>query len=131
VETASGLRSGSGGIGQITARPRLKSVLLTRLVLVAVVFIHTACAGEPAVDDLRDPPDVITGTVTEVNEEGGEISSLVIEAEELALEVRIDPARDYGFDLNHLYEHMETEEPVRVPLEEKDGDLYAEAIEDA
>jgi hypothetical protein len=106
-------------------------VLLTRLVLVAVVLIHVACVDEPVADDLRDPPEVITGTITEVNDEGGEISSMVIESEGLALQVRIDPARDYGFDLNHLYEHMETEEPVRVPLEEKGGDLYAEEIEDA
>jgi hypothetical protein len=105
-------------------------VLLTRL-LATVLLIGTACAGEPAVDELRDPPEVITGTITEVNDEGGQISSVVIEAEEAVLEVRIDPARDYGFDLNHLYEHMETGEPVRVPLEQRDGDLYAEAIEDA
>jgi hypothetical protein len=106
-------------------------VLPTRLVLVSIFLVGVACGDEPATDNLRDPPKVITGSITEINDEGGEISSVVIEDEELALEVRIDPARDYGFDLNHLYEHMETEEPVRVPLEQRGGDLYAEAIEDA
>ena len=98
--------------------------------LASIVLFGFACTDEPA-DELRDPPKVITGTITEINTDDGEITSVVIETQELALEVRIDPARDYGFDLDHLYEHMETEEPVRVPLEQRGRDLYAEAIEDA
>ena len=38
---------------------------------------------------------------------------------------------DYGFDLEHLREHMEMEEPVNVLVEDSDGEDVATAIEDA
>jgi hypothetical protein len=56
---------------------------------------------------------------------------MVVESEKLTLEVMIDPTRDYGFNLNHLYEHLDTGDPVHVPLEQRDGTAYAAEIEDA
>jgi hypothetical protein len=102
-----------------------------RLGLAFVVFLAVSCTGQETQDDLRDLPKEITGRITEVNEDEGQISSVVVESEKLTLEVMIDPTRDYGFNLNHLYEHLDTGEPVRVPLEQRGGTAYAEAIEDA
>jgi hypothetical protein len=45
--------------------------------------------------------------------------------------ILIDPQIDYGFDLAHLREHMETGDPVRVDLELRAGDVYATQIDDA
>jgi hypothetical protein len=106
-------------------------VLLPRLALLLVGFIAFACTGQKSVDELRDPPREITGRIIEISDEDDEISSMLIKSEELTLEVMIDPERDYGFALNHLYEHLETGEPVRVPIEQRDGALYARAIDDA
>jgi hypothetical protein len=45
--------------------------------------------------------------------------------------IRIDPSRDYGFDLTHLNEHQSTGDPVRVRLRQRDEGLYALQIDDA
>ncbi|HET6771497.1 MAG TPA: hypothetical protein VFH75_07650 [Actinomycetota bacterium] len=85
-----------------------------------------ACAEEqPAT------PSTLTGVITRVAEAGGEVASFDLAAGEKSYEILIDPGRDYGFDLNHLYEHESTGDPVRVRLRAEDETLFALQIDDA
>ncbi len=100
-----------------------------RLVLLAVgaVALLGACAG----GEQRSPSQVV-GVVTEVESERGRVSAFTVEAEEgETYEVFVADDVDYGFDLDHLYEHEETGDPVRCRVEQRDGRLYALSILDA
>lgn len=93
------------------------------LVLVAAV----ACGGsEPA-----PPPERVTGLITEIGRgNDGPIESFMVQEEGRTFRIRIDPRRDYGFDLEHLEEHRASELPVLVRLEQRNGGLYAVEILD-
>lgn len=82
-------------------------------------------ASEPA-------PDVVTGLITSIGRDGnGTIETFAVSQGDASYDVRIDPGRDYGFDLEHLAEHRAGRLPVRVTLDERDGVLYAVEILDA
>lgn len=87
----------------------------------------SACSKEaPA------PPTVLTGVITEVAAgTGGKVTGFDLDASGESYEILIDSARDYGFDLTHLYEHQSTGDPVRVRLQQRDAALYALRIDDA
>ncbi|HZA26890.1 MAG TPA: hypothetical protein VE915_04465 [Actinomycetota bacterium] len=86
-----------------------------------------ACAGEETA-----PPSVLTGVITEIAASNdGEVTGFDLEAAGESYVILIDPGRDYGFDLNHLYEHETSGDPVRVRLRERDEALYALRIDDA
>jgi len=84
------------------------------------------CAGdEPA------SPSVLTGVITEVAATGENVTGFDLDVAGEAYEIRIDPGRDYGFDLTHLFEHQTTGDPVQVRLQQREEALYALRIEDA
>jgi hypothetical protein len=96
---------------------------LAALALVATV----ACGSAP-----EPAPEAVTGLITSIGRNGaGTIESFAVRQEDTSYDVRIDPGRDYGFDLEHLAEHRAGRLPVRVTLDERDGVLYAVEILDA
>lgn len=93
----------------------------------AAGLIVAGCSEEPA-----PPPSVLTGVIMEITAgAGSEITAFDLDAGEQSYNIRIDPDRDYGFDLNHLYEHERTGDPVRVRLRSEDEALFALQIDDA
>ena len=93
-----------------------------------VLLLAVSCGGsEPA-----PPPERVTGLITEIGrDDDGAIESFTVQEEGRTFRVRIDPRRDYGFDLEHLEEHRASELPVLVRLEQRNGALYAVEILDA
>ena len=78
-----------------------------------------------------DPPPQAEGLITEIRPEEGEPESFVLETEsDGSLEITLAEDVDYGMDLQHLHEHMDGDLPVRVELEERDGQAVALSIED-
>jgi hypothetical protein len=99
--------------------------LIVALALLLVMG-STACGEEaPAA------PSVVTGVITEVAAADDEVTSFNLDAAGESYEILIDSARDYGFDLTHLYEHQTTGDPVRVRLQQREEALYALRIDDA
>lgn len=102
---------------------------MQRLIVVLAILLElgsSACGGEaPAA------PSVLTGVITEVASANGKVTSFDMDADGESYSIRIDPSRDYGFDLTHLNEHQSTGDPVRVRLRERDEALYALRIDDA
>lgn len=96
------------------------------LAAVVVLALAPACGdgGEP-------PPSRLVGDIQEVHESDGRISAFTLEADGERWEIGIADDVDYGFDLDHLYEHRDTGDPVDVRLEERDGALVALQIDDA
>jgi hypothetical protein len=100
--------------------------------LAVVLLLTSACGAEtPERPAAEPPPERLTGVITDVRLESDEVVSFVLRAGETSHEILIDPERDYGFDLSHLDEHWETGDPVRVELEQRGTELYAESIVDA
>ncbi len=102
--------------------------LLMLFLVGAIALSLSGCSSEapPA-------PDEVTGLIVTMTPEslGGEtVESFVLEEGDETYEIEIDPDRDYGFDLGHLYEHHTDALPVKVELEDRDGTLVATAIED-
>lgn len=103
------------------------------MVLSCLSLLAAACGSgdggdaEPA----QDAPSEVTGVLLDVESEGiGEVTSFELKDGDETYEIFIAEDVDYGFDLGHLNEHLTTGDPVRVPLEERDGKLYALEIED-
>ena len=105
----------------------MKSLLLAGLLLFAV-----ACGGEsePAADG--ETPERVVGMITEIEPEDAHApENFVVEEEDGdTFTITVDPEHDYGFDLLHVYEHYNTEQPVDVAVEERDGALVATEIAD-
>jgi hypothetical protein len=104
-----------------------------RALLVILLAACVSCASaEPAADpSTGSPPSQVTGLITETSYEGEQMTSFVVESREGPVEILIDPERDYGFNLQHLEQHRSQELPVQVPVESKDGGLYAVDVLDA
>jgi hypothetical protein len=99
--------------------------LSVRLFLSLAVVAAVAC-GAP------ETPTEVTGPITDIGRnDAGAITSFTVEEVGTAYRIRIDPARDYGFDLEHLEAHRAQRLPVRVTLDDRDGTLVAVAILDA
>lgn len=103
-----------------------------------LALVAGACGGEddePSGGDAvaaEDAPDEVTGVLLDVQSEGiGEVTSFTLKDGDDTYEIFIAEDVDYGFDLGHLNEHLTAGDPVRVPLEERDGKLYALSIDDA
>ena len=96
-------------------------------VALVVAFALMACGGDA---DTKAPANVV-GTIVEVEPDDGQPTSFVVETEDgETYTIEVDPKIDYGFDLAHLHEHHESEDPVDVDIDERDGTLYALSIED-
>ncbi|MDQ3951630.1 MAG: hypothetical protein M3279_01505 [Actinomycetota bacterium] len=104
------------------------------LLLCCLALLGVACGGDDGNDaaEAPDAPEEVTGVVLDVESEGvGEVTSFTLKEGDETYEIFIAEDVDYGFNLGHLSEHLTTGDPVRVPLEERDGKLYALEIEDA
>ncbi|MDQ3915542.1 MAG: hypothetical protein M3323_09495 [Actinomycetota bacterium] len=97
-------------------------------------FLGAACDGgddEPAAQE-QEVPSEVTGVLLDVDSEGvADVTSFTLKDGDETYEIFIADDVDYGFPLGHLSEHLSTGDPVRVPLEERDGKLYALSIDDA
>ncbi len=99
-------------------------------VLCCALLLGAACGGDDG-DDAAAPSEV-TGVILDIESEGiGQVTSFELKDGDETYEIFIAGDVDYGFDLGHLNEHLTTGDPVRVPLEERGGKLYARSIDDA
>lgn len=104
-----------------TVNQRVAAVVL----LLGLATSHCGGKEPPA-------PSALTGVITQIAAGGGgEVTGFDLTTAGESHKILIDPGRDYGFDLSHLYEHESTGDPVRVRLEERDEALYALRIDDA
>jgi hypothetical protein len=95
--------------------------------LALVVVVACGSTAEPP-----SSPDQVTGLITSIGRGGdGSIESFTVDQGGRTYEIRIDPGRDYGFDLEHLEVHRVDRLPVRVRLTERQGTLLATEILDA
>ncbi len=77
------------------------------------------------------PPVEAEGLIIEIHPREGEPARFLLETENNGtLEVFLADDVDYGFDLQHLHEHMNEGLPVSVQLEERDGQAGATQIDD-
>ena len=98
-------------------------------------FLGAGCGGDdpatPAAEQ-REVPSEVTGVLLDVESEGvDEVVSFTLKDEDETYEIFLADDVEYGFALGHLSEHLSTGDPVKVPLEERDGKLYALSIDDA
>ena len=108
-------------------RMKLRQVVCALLAL----MVLGACSDDPAGDG-QPAPEEITGPVTKVDSEAlGEVTSFEVTQQGEVYVVLIDPEINYGFALSHINEHLASGDPVRVGLDERDGQLYATEIADA
>ena len=109
------------------------------VLLTCVALLGASCGGDDAEEPAaggavaaEDAPDEVTGVLLDVESEGvGEVTSFTLKEGDDTYEIFIAGDVEYGFDLGHLSEHLTAGDPVRVPLEVRDGKLYALSIEDA
>ena len=111
---------------------KLRLVLCALLALVVLGACGDDQAGDDHAGDGQPAPEEITGPVTKVDSEAlGEVTSFEVTQKGEVYVVLIDPDINYGFALSHINEHLATGDPVRVGLDERDGQLYATEIADA
>jgi hypothetical protein len=100
--------------------------------LCCLLLLGVACGGDDGDAPEAEVPSEVTGVILDVESEGvGEVTSFELKDGDETYEIFIADDVDYGFNLGHLSEHLTTGDPVRVPLEERDGKLYALSIDDA
>ena len=63
--------------------------------------------------------------ITEISRAGGRIDAITIRSDEETHRVELDPAIDYGFDVEHLEEHRATGDPVRCSVARRGDALVA------
>lgn len=74
---------------------------------------------------------MLTGEVIEVEPAEGDVESFVVEQDGSRYRLLIGDDVEYGFDLDHLREHMEAGDPVRVTSEQRADGATALSIDDA
>ena len=96
------------------------------------LIVLTACSGGKTADPASAPAtSPVTGLITELERSDGAIGAVTLDVEGTTYRFLVDPERDYGFDLNHLDEHVSGKLPVSVSFETRPDGLYATAIDDA
>ena len=104
-----------------------RTLRLATLFLVAAAAF-AACSGDAEVE----APGEVTGVIVDIESAGiGDIRGFRLKDGDDTYEVVVDPNAEYEVALGHLQEHLSGSLPVKVELEERDGVLYAETIEDA
>jgi len=109
------------------------SPLLTipRALLLAGLLMFAACGGDSGADG-GGGRDEITGPVIKVNAKSlGDVTSIELKQGDETFEILIDPEIDYNYNLGHISEHLSSGAPLRVEVEERDGELFATSIRDA
>ena len=96
----------------------------------AVGLLLTGC-GDDAPEETAATPQTLTGVIGSIEPPEGAVQSIeLIRPGREPTTILVDQDLDYGFDLQHLHEHMDSVDPVRVTLDQRDDGLYATAIED-
>jgi hypothetical protein len=96
--------------------------------MVLGLTVAVACSGATE----EPPPGAVVGQITAIGrDDRGVIRTFTVEDDGTDFRIRIDPSRDYGFDLEHLMEHLTQRLPVRVTLEQRGEEIYAVEILDA
>ena len=104
-----------------------RTLRLVTLVLVAATTL-TGCGSDAEVE----APIEVTGVIVDIESAGiGDIRGFRLKDGNDTYEVVVDPNAEYEVALGHLQEHLSGSLPVKVELQERDGVLYAETIEDA
>ena len=104
------------------------------LLLLAIGLLASCGGDDPDVGsgDEDRPPTEVTGVIVSIDSEAlGEVESFDLKDGDTIHTLYIDPTIEYTFPLGHLHEHLETAQPVTCKLEERDGKLYAQTIDDA
>ena len=85
-----------------------------------------ACGGsQPGVQTITGVMiDIDARTITDVE-------SFTVKDGDKTYVIHIDPTNEYDFPVSHLSAHRAGADPVRVEVEERDGQLVANAISDA
>lgn len=60
-----------------------------------------------------------------------EVQSFKVKSDDKIYTILIDPNTELGFPPAHLNEHRVSGDPVKVEIDERNGDLYALSILDA
>lgn len=113
-----------------------KPIVVKLLVVVCCLALSAAACGGDGDDStdstVANAPDNVTGALIDVEGESlGEITGFTLKDGDVTYEILIADDVDYGFDLEHLREHLRTGDPVSVSIDEREGDLYALSIDDA
>lgn len=100
--------------------------------LLALSLMLAASLAGCSKEESVGAPEQVTGVLTDVDSQGiGDIRGFTLKDGDEVYEIAIDLNVEYDFDLGHLQEHLSGSLPVTVELEERDGVLYAQTIEDA
>jgi hypothetical protein len=73
----------------------------------------------------------VIGTIVDVQDTRGEVRAFTVRSGGELVDISIADDVDYGFDLDHLREHLATGDPVRCTVKERGGQLYTLSILDA
>ena len=104
------------------------------LCLLLVAIMCAACGGDDDndTDVTENPPDEITGVIVAIDaEQLGEVESFDLKDGDTIYKLYIDSEIEYPFPLGHLHQHLQTADPVRCEVEQRDDKLYAQTINDA
>jgi hypothetical protein len=109
-----------------------------RALVVAVAALALASSascggsgGESGGDTTAAATEVV-GVITEISRTGGTVDAITIRSEdEETHRLELDPAIDYGFDLEHLEEHRREGLPVRCHVAHRGDAAVATVILDA
>jgi hypothetical protein len=105
-----------------------RRALLTTAVAALALAGGAGCGGGDGEDG---SPTEVVGPITEISRSGGRIEAITVRSGGETEQLRVDPAIDYGFDLEHLEEHRRTGDPVRCTVTRRGDDLVATVILDA
>ncbi|MGH2753501.1 MAG: hypothetical protein ACRDLB_03640 [Actinomycetota bacterium] len=105
---------------------------LRSIAVALVALLSAACGGDGDESGGSGEPSEVTGVVVDIEaEQLGDVTSFDVKDGDTIYQLFIDPEAEYSFPLGHLHEHLQTAQPVRCEVEERDGRLYAQTIEDA
>jgi hypothetical protein len=100
--------------------------------LAAALALLAGCGGSSTTGTGDEAaPREVTGRITTIERTDGRVSALDITSGSEKYRVVVAPDIDYGFDLEHLQQHLSQHLAVRCPLERRGDELVATAIWDA
>jgi hypothetical protein len=109
-----------------------RNVCLLPFALLAFCLVLAAAAGCGGQSGAAAPSrSEYTGVIVDIERVGSDVRAFTLESDGEAVRILIADDVQYGFDLGHLRDHMATRAPVRCPVEDRGGQLYALAILDA
>lgn len=104
-----------------------RSQLLT---VVFVFALHATTAAGCGGEAETTAASLVNGPIVEVRGPRGAVEAIVVKQGDELVEVAIADDVAYGFDLEHLREHLATGDPVSCTVELRGDTLYAVTILD-